>query len=61
MANAYKCDVCGTLYIRNYVPDITVQHYHHGYGEDRYDLCPKCQEKLERWLKQGKDLDNEDE
>ena len=61
MANAYKCDVCSSLYVRNYVPDITIQHYHHGYGEDRYDLCPECQEKLENWLKQGKDLEDEDE
>ena len=60
MANAYKCDVCGRLYIRGYVPDITIQHYHHGYGEDRYDLCFICQEKLENWLKQGGDLTNDE-
>lgn len=60
MANAYKCDVCGHLYVRSYVPDITIKHYRHGYGEDRYDLCPKCQEELETWLKQKKDLDDDE-
>ena len=55
MANAYKCDVCGGLYTRECVPDITVQKYTHYYGESRYDLCPKCQKELEDWLNQRKD------
>lgn len=55
MSNAYKCDVCGGLYTRECVPDITVQKYNHGYGESRYDLCPKCQKELEDWLNQRKD------
>ena len=60
MANAYKCDVCGNLFTRECVPDITIQHYRKYYGEDRYDLCPKCQEKLETLLKQGKGLDDDE-
>ena len=55
MSNAYKCDVCGGLYTRECVPDITVQKYTHYYGESRYDLCPKCQKELEDWLNQRKD------
>jgi hypothetical protein len=58
MANAYKCDVCGKLYTRACVPDITINHYHHGYGSDRYDLCPDCQKELETWLNQGKEKSN---
>ena len=55
MALAHECDVCGTLFKRESVPDIGVIVYHHGYGETRKDLCPKCQKELENWLK-GKDL-----
>ena len=55
MSNAYKCDVCGSLYTRDCVPDITIRRYIHSYGEHRYDLCPKCQKELEDWLNQRKD------
>ena len=48
---ALKCDRCGKLFEREYVPDITVHKYTHCYGEDRFDLCPDCQKELERWLK----------
>jgi hypothetical protein len=51
MASAYECDVCGNLFKRESVPDIAVIVYHHGYGETRKDLCPKCQAELETWLK----------
>ena len=50
--NAKKCDRCGTLFLGEVVPDITIHKYTHGYGEYRYDLCPKCQELLEIWLKE---------
>ena len=55
MANADKCDVCGKLFTRDCVPDITIHRYYHGYGAERYDLCPDCQKELETWLNQGKE------
>lgn len=48
--NAKKCDRCGKLYERAYVPDITVIKYIHGHGDERYDLCDDCQQRLEKWL-----------
>lgn len=48
---AFKCDVCGDLFTRECVPDVKVVVYHHGYGEFRQELCPKCQKELETWLK----------
>lgn len=58
MANAYECDVCGDLFKRKCTPDVAVVVYHHGYSEERKDLCPKCQKELETWLK-GRKKDNE--
>ena len=55
MAMAYKCDRCKSLFDRRFVPDITVHGYIHGQGVERYDLCPKCQEYLENWLKEFKE------
>lgn len=55
MATAYKCDRCKSLFDRKFVPDITVHGYIHGQGVERYDLCPKCQEYLENWLKEFKE------
>jgi rubredoxin len=51
MAKAYECDVCGTLFKRKGASDAAVVVYYHGYGEERKDLCPKCQKELETWLK----------
>lgn len=48
--NAKKCDRCGVLFERPYVPDITIHSYRHPYGEDRLDLCDSCQHQLEEWL-----------
>ena len=48
--NAKKCDRCGKLYERAYVPDLTINEYIHGYGDKRYDLCDDCQRNLEKWL-----------
>ena len=59
MANAYQCDVCGKLFTRDCVPDITINQYHHGYGDMRYDLCPDCQKELEDWLSQRKGKNND--
>ena len=51
---ANKCDRCNKLFERACVPDITIRHYYHGYGEDRLDLCQECQQELEKWLKEKK-------
>ena len=47
---ALKCDRCGTLYERDYTPDIRINKYTHPYGDEWIDLCPKCQQMLEKWL-----------
>jgi hypothetical protein len=49
--NAKKCDVCGALYERDTVQDVTINKYIHGYGTERLDLCQVCQQKLEDWIK----------
>lgn len=49
MASAYKCDVCGTLFTRDIIPDVRLIIYRRGYGDFRQDLCPKCQKELEDW------------
>ena len=54
MAKAYECDVCGDFFKRNDTPDIAIVVYHYGHGDMRQDLCPKCQEELENWLKEKK-------
>lgn len=53
---AKKCDVCGTLYEQQCTPDVRINVYSHPYGNRWLDLCPKCQEKLERFIggKSGK-------
>ncbi len=50
MASAKKCDVCKTLFEEFSIPDVTINIYHHPYGEYRVDLCPKCQKKLELFV-----------
>lgn len=48
---AVKCDRCGKLYkALKCAPNIKVIEYKHPYGDVRYDLCPKCQKKLEEFL-----------
>lgn len=51
---AYKCDRCGTLYeynCENYLGKHYISKECHPYDDMKIDLCPKCQEKLEQWLK----------
>lgn len=48
--DAKKCDVCGSLYEQECTPDIRVNWYIHPYGDRWIDLCPVCQEKLERFI-----------
>lgn len=52
---AYKCDRCNKLFERDYVPDIRIEQYCHGYDGVRKYLCPECQAELEKWLKEGVD------
>lgn len=47
---ANKCDVCGTLYERDCTPDVRINIYIHPHGDEWVDLCPKCQEKLEKFV-----------
>jgi hypothetical protein len=47
---ANKCDICVALYERKYTPDVRINVYIHPYGEEWLDLCPKCQEKLEKFV-----------
>ena len=47
---AYKCDVCGALFERKCTPDVRVNVYTHGYGDEWLDLCPQCQKKLEEFV-----------
>lgn len=51
MSRACKCDRCGNLYeARMYVPDVSITRYNHPYGEEKLELCDKCQNALELWL-----------
>ena len=47
---AKKCDICGALYELQCTPDVRINIYSHPYGDRWLDLCPKCQEKLERFV-----------
>lgn len=51
MARIYKCDRCGHAYERPITPDLSVIRYQHNYGDMKYDLCDKCLEDLEKFLK----------
>lgn len=53
---ANKCDRCGTLYEREYTPDVRINVYIHPYGAKWLDLCPKCQEKLENFVSASRQL-----
>ncbi len=54
MANAYKCDRCGKLFERDRRPSLTIQQqYSYCFGNTTYDLCPSCQEKLEKFIEGG--------
>lgn len=60
--NAKKCDRCGILY-ENYINNdncsnaIRISYRKEDFtvvNNDFFDLCPKCMESFERWLKEGK-------
>ena len=47
MANAKKCDICGTLYNSPICNDAVRIHLDFGYGGDHYvDLCSTCYGRL---------------
>lgn len=47
---AKKCDICGALYEIEYKPDVRNFNIYSPYRDSWLDLCPKCQEKLERFV-----------
>ena len=47
---AKKCDICGTLYEQQCTPDVRININIHQYSDEWVDLCPKCQEKLEKFV-----------
>lgn len=52
MANAKKCDICGTLYETPMCSDVVRIHLDFGYTFDRYaDLCDDCYNKLCNFVK----------
>lgn len=60
MANAKECDVCGRFYSTDFKPEIIVKKTPHGYGEFRIDLCEYCQKKLEDFLSEKKQVENDE-
>ena len=51
---ANKCDICETLYERQFTPDVRINIYIYPYGAEWLDLCPKCQEKLEKFVSESR-------
>lgn len=51
MASARKCDVCEKLY-ESYpcTPWVNIFVDNYPYGDNRLDLCPDCQKKLEEFI-----------
>lgn len=52
MSRVYKCDRCGTLFENydhkfNYV---LIKYLPNEEKCEEYDLCPQCQQELERWF-----------
>lgn len=64
MADAYKCDICGGLYehyrgikIIEKGTSYNTMYLTHGASCDsrRFDLCPKCMQKIVDFIKEGGD------
>lgn len=53
---AKKCDRCGQFYSQKCIPDVTVNRYIHGYGDQRLDLCFNCSKELIDWCNLKKEL-----
>lgn len=47
---AKKCDICGALYDIEHKPDVRGFNIYNPYNDCWLDLCPACQEKLERFV-----------
>ena len=48
MAQAHICDKCGK--ILKFASDCKIKIYVHPYGDNEYELCNECKEKLKKWL-----------
>ena len=46
---AKKCSRCGQFYSQKCIPDLTVNIYIHGYGDQKLDLCLNCSKELINW------------
>lgn len=59
--NAKKCDRCGYFYLpckgiherENAIKITRREKDSEKVTTEHYDLCPKCMESLEKWLKEG--------
>lgn len=54
MAKAYKCDRCGAYYDKS-AKSIRYAKSNYAFTIGEYDLCEKCAEEFETWLKEHQD------
>lgn len=47
---AYKCDICETFYEQQDTPKVLISIKVYPCAAEWLDLCPKCQEKLEKFI-----------
>lgn len=52
MAKATICDICG--HILEYACDCKITIYTHPYGDMTYELCDKCKDELQKWMKSSR-------
>ena len=50
MAKATICDKCGK--ILKYASDCKIEIYTHPYGNQYYELCEECKDKVVKWLRE---------
>lgn len=46
---AYKCDRCGNFFEMECAPNVHVENFVCGRGDERLDLCRECYHKLIDW------------
>lgn len=49
MSNAKRCDRCGKFYEMGWQMKVMIKRARCS-DSDRFDLCPKCHDKLTRWM-----------